>query len=129
MFAAARFLRPFLEYLPRELDENSQKRNCWHQFALDDFGSGMSSLAYLRNLPVDYLKIDRNFVKNLNKDPVNRAIIDSFNNIARAVAIETIAEGVENELVLEELRVLGVNYAQGYGIDRPSPLLFFESKE
>ncbi|MDJ0718020.1 MAG: EAL domain-containing protein [Prochloraceae cyanobacterium] len=99
------------------------------RFALDDFGSGMSSLAYLKNLPVDYLKIDRSFVNNLNNDPVNRAIIDSFNRIAHVMAIETIAEGVENELTLEELRNLGVDYAQGYGIGKPHPLSFAETQK
>ena len=93
-------------------------------FALDDFGNGMSSLTYLKNLPVDYLKIDGSFVKNLAHDPVDYAMVESFNQIARAMGIQTIAEFVEDELILEKLRLMGVDYAQGYGIARPSPLLF-----
>ena len=93
-------------------------------FALDDFGSGMSSLAYLKNLPVDFLKIDGSFVKNIITDPVDYATVDCFNRIGHVMNMQTIAEFVENEPIIEKLRSLGVDYAQGYGIDKPKPLSF-----
>ena len=93
-------------------------------FALDDFGSGMSSLAYLKNLPVDFLKIDGSFVKNILDDPVDHATVDCFNRIGHVMNMQTIAEFVENEPIIEKLRKLGVDYAQGYGIDKPKPLSF-----
>ncbi|MGK7953112.1 MAG: EAL domain-containing protein [Xenococcaceae cyanobacterium] len=93
-------------------------------FALDDFGSGMSSLAYLKNLPVDFLKIDGSFVKNILDDPIDRATVDCFNRIGHVMNMQTIAEFVENESVMARLRKIGVDYAQGYGIDKPKPLSF-----
>ena len=94
------------------------------RFALDDFGSGLSSFAYLMNLPVDYLKIDGSFVKNISNDPVSQAIVEGFNAIAHAMSLKTIAEFVEDEDILQKLREIGVDYAQGYAIDRPIPLEF-----
>lgn len=91
-------------------------------FALDDFGSGMSSLTYLKNLPVDYVKIDGYFVKNILEDPVNAAMIDAINNLTHAIGLQTIAEFVENEQILHKLQALGVDYVQGYGIAKPTPL-------
>ena len=93
-------------------------------FALDDFGSGMSSLNYLKNLPIDYLKIDGNFVKNIVNDPVDRATVECFNRIGEVMNIQTIAEFVENDAIIAQLKEIGVNYAQGYGIERPAPLSF-----
>ncbi|MBD1810832.1 EAL domain-containing protein [Microcoleus sp. FACHB-DQ6] len=93
-------------------------------FALDDFGSGLSSFAYLLNLPVDYLKIDGAFVKNINHNLISQALVEGFNRIAHAMNLETIAEFVEDETILEKLREIGVDYAQGYGIARPVPINF-----
>lgn len=93
-------------------------------FALDDFGSGMSSLNYLKNLPIDYLKIDGNFVKNIVNDPIDRATVECFNRIGEVMNIQTIAEFVENDDIIAQLKEIGVNYAQGYGIDKPAPLCF-----
>ncbi|MEM7064191.1 MAG: EAL domain-containing protein [Cyanobacteria bacterium P01_B01_bin.77] len=92
-------------------------------FALDDFGSGMSSFSYLKHLPVDYLKIDGNFVKEAPTDEVLCAMLQSINNIGHIMGLKTIAEYVENAAVLEKVRSLGIDYAQGYAISRPQPLL------
>ncbi|MES2353489.1 MAG: EAL domain-containing protein [Pseudomonadota bacterium] len=89
------------------------------RFALDDFGSGMSSFAYLKHLAVDFLKIDGGFVKNMVNDPIDRAMVDAINNVGHVMGIRTIAEFVENDAILQELRKMGVDYAQGYGIAKP----------
>ncbi len=93
------------------------------QFALDDFGSGMSSFAYLRTLPIDYLKIDGRFIRNIVNDDIDTAMVTAIHQIAQVMDIRTIAEFVENEAILKKIRGLGIDYAQGYGITRPEPLL------
>ena len=90
--------------------------------ALDDFGSGMSSLSYLKNLPVDYLKIDGSFIKNIVSDRIDYATVECFNHISQIMNIKTIAEFVEDNAILQTLQQIGINYAQGYGIERPQPL-------
>lgn len=92
-------------------------------FALDDFGTGMSSFGYLKDLPVDYLKIDGSFVKNLVHNAVDRAMTEAINQIGHIMSIKTVAEYAENEAIIDELRRMGVDYAQGYGVCRPTPLL------
>ncbi|MEM9978219.1 MAG: EAL domain-containing protein, partial [Cyanobacteria bacterium P01_D01_bin.2] len=91
-------------------------------FALDDFGSGVSSFGYLRSLPVDYLKIDGNLVRNIDKEEYTRTIVDMVNQVAGMMGMKTIAEFVENDRILEKLRELNVNYGQGYASGRPQPL-------
>ena len=92
------------------------------RFALDDFGSGLSSFAYLKNLPVDYLKIDGKFVKDMVENPIDRAMVEAIHHVGSAIGIETIAEFVENEAIAEQLRAIGVDYLQGFGIARPAAL-------
>jgi EAL domain-containing protein (putative c-di-GMP-specific phosphodiesterase class I) len=94
------------------------------QFALDDFGNGMSSFAYLKNLPVDYLKIDGSFVKDMDSDQIDFAMVECFNRLSHVMNIQTIAECVENQSILKKLQKIGVDHAQGYYIDRPKPLVF-----
>ncbi len=91
-------------------------------FALDDFGSGVSSFAHLKALPVDYLKIDGMFVRDIAVDPIDEAMVRSINEIGHVMGLHTIAEFVENDAILERLRVIGVDLVQGYGIGRPEPL-------
>ncbi len=93
------------------------------RFALDDFGSGVSSFSYLRHLPIDYLKIDGNFVRSLLSDPVNCAIVESVNYIGHLMGIQTIAEFVETSDIREQLRVMGIDYVQGFAVHRPVLLL------
>ncbi len=98
-----------------------RKKGC--RFILDDFGSGLSSFAYLRDLQVDFLKIDGEFVQNMMEDRVKRAMVESIHQIGHVMGLQTIAEWVENRQTLEALKELGVDYAQGYWLCRPQPLV------
>lgn len=97
-------------------------RDLGFRFALDDFGSGISSFGYLKNLPVDYLKIDGMFVKGIAHDPIDYAMVKSINEIGQIMGMQTIAEFVENDEIKVKLQELGVNYGQGYGLGKPKPL-------
>ncbi|MCZ6709171.1 MAG: DUF1631 family protein [Gammaproteobacteria bacterium] len=92
------------------------------QFSLDDFGTGLSSYSYLRNLPVDFVKIDGVFVKDIATNPGDYAVVRSINEIGHYMGKKTIAEFVEDDGALELLKEIGVDYAQGYRIEKPSPL-------
>jgi EAL domain-containing protein (putative c-di-GMP-specific phosphodiesterase class I) len=92
------------------------------RFALDDFGAGMSSFTYLKRLPVDYVKIDGAFVKDMFKDAVDFAMVEAIHNIAHRMGLRTVAEFVQNDTTIEMLRGLGVDYVQGYGVEKPRPL-------
>ncbi len=92
------------------------------RFALDDFGIGMSSFAYLKYLPVDFLKIDGTFVRDMASDEMDCAIVDAINRIAHILGMQTVGEIVEDQATLDRLRLLGVDYAQGFHIARPEPL-------
>ena len=92
------------------------------KFSLDDFGSGMSSFGYLRNLPVDYLKIDGSFIRNICRDSIDLAMVESINRIGHIMGKQTIAEFVEDDATIALLRKIGVDCAQGYGIAEPKPM-------
>jgi len=103
-------------YFMREL----QARGC--KFSLDDFGSGVSSFMYLRTLPVDFLKIDGQFISQVATDPIDRSMVEAISKIGRALGIHTVAECVESQDVLEELKRIGVDFVQGFHMARPRPL-------
>jgi diguanylate cyclase (GGDEF)-like protein len=95
-------------------------------FALDDFGSGLSSFSYLTSLPVDYLKIDGTFVMDIDKDPMHYAMVKSINEVGHVMGIKTIAEYTASTHILERLREIGVDHAQGYAVARPVSLESFD---
>ncbi|MFN3239293.1 MAG: EAL domain-containing protein, partial [Pseudomonadales bacterium] len=92
------------------------------EFSLDDFGTGLSSYSYLRNLPVDYLKIDGVFVKDIKTNPSDYAVVKSINEIGHFMGKKTIAEYVEDDEILEILKEIGVDFAQGFGIEKKMPI-------
>ncbi len=96
------------------------------KFSLDDFGSGLSSFTYLKNLPVDYLKIDGQFIRNVAEDAVDESMVRAISSVGHAMGIETIAERVETKQVLDKLGALGIEFAQGYYIARPASVASFE---
>jgi diguanylate cyclase (GGDEF)-like protein/PAS domain S-box-containing protein len=89
------------------------------RFSLDDFGSGLSSFAYLKNLEVDFLKIDGMFVKAIVNNKIDRAMVESINNVGHVMGLHTIAEFAENDDIINMLKEIGVDYAQGYGVAKP----------
>jgi diguanylate cyclase (GGDEF)-like protein/PAS domain S-box-containing protein len=95
-------------------------RGC--QFSLDDFGSGLSSFMYLKTLPVDFLKIDGQFIAEIASDPIDRSMVEAISKVGKALGIATVAECVETVEVLEELKRIGVDYAQGHYLARPRPI-------
>ncbi len=97
-----------------------KRKGC--RFALDDFGSGLSSFGYLKNLAVDFVKIDGSFIRDIDQRAVDREIVEAITSIARVMGLKSIAEFVETAAALDLLREIGVDYAQGYHVARPMPL-------
>jgi diguanylate cyclase (GGDEF)-like protein len=89
-------------------------------FALDDFGSGMSSFSYLRSLPVDFIKIDGQFVRNMGNDKMSKSIVEAVNNIAHVAGLKTIGEHAESVEIIQDLKDIGVDFAQGNALEKPS---------
>lgn len=109
-----------LEVALRFFHSFSNDLNC--KFSLDDFGTGHSSFAYLKNMPVDFVKIDGQFVRDITTDPIDMAMVRSINEIAQIMGKKTIAEFVENEQILKQLKLIGIDYVQGYHIAKPVAL-------
>lgn len=97
-------------------------RDLGFYFALDDFGSGTSAFGYLKNLPVDYIKIDGSFMQEIEKDSLNRAMVEMINRVGHLMGVKTVGESAETELIIAELQSIGVDFAQGYGSQMPLPL-------
>ncbi len=97
-------------------------KNLGCRFSLDDFGSGLSSFGYLKNLPVDFLKIDGSFVRDMDTDPMNHAIVEAIHQVGHSLSIRTIAEFVENQGIASQLKAIGVDFGQGYHFSKPEPL-------
>jgi diguanylate cyclase (GGDEF)-like protein len=116
-----------------KMDETLEFINTFHKlgclFALDDFGSGFSSYNYLKNLPVDQVKIDGSFVKDILVDPIDMAMVSSIKDVAKAMRMETVAEFVESTEIMVALGKMGVDFAQGYGIAKPHTLNDFIALE
>jgi PAS domain S-box-containing protein len=104
----------------RRLAERLRERGC--RFALDDFGTGFAGISSLKALPLDYLKIDREFVRDIGVSETDQQVVSATINLARAFGLQTIAEGVEDQPTLDVLRALGVDFAQGYFLGRPAPV-------
>jgi EAL domain-containing protein (putative c-di-GMP-specific phosphodiesterase class I) len=96
-------------------------RQLGSQFALDDFGSGFRAFFYLKNLPFDYIKIDGDFVRGLDRSPTDQLIVQAIAQIAEGMQIRTIAEFVTDDTTLDILRRAGIDYVQGYHIGHPAP--------
>ncbi|WP_372870848.1 putative bifunctional diguanylate cyclase/phosphodiesterase [Shewanella sp.] len=106
----------------RALDMLRSLRKKGFSFAIDDFGSGFASYGYLRELPVDYVKIDGCFVRQLAGNAKDYAIVKSIHDVCAVMGIETVAEFVESQEIIRKLEEIGINYAQGYAVGRPKPL-------
>jgi diguanylate cyclase (GGDEF)-like protein len=93
------------------------------RFALDDFGTGLSSLTYLKQFPVDYLKIDGSFIRDITSNPIDRKLVDAINNLSRTLNIKTVAEFVDSEETLSLLSNMGIDYVQGFFINKPQAVI------
>jgi EAL domain-containing protein (putative c-di-GMP-specific phosphodiesterase class I) len=105
-----------------------QLRKAGCQIALDDFGVGMSSFGYLKNLPVDMIKIDGSFVQDLTSDPMSHAIVRAVTDIGHQRGMQVVAEWVDSEAIIQALAALGVDHAQGYALHRPEPAMMYRER-
>lgn len=112
-----------VRHLQRTARLMTEMRRTGCRFALDDFGSGLSSFSYLKHLPVDYLKIDGDFVRDINTDPVDLAMVRAIHEVGQILGLTTIAEHVEDDAIRARLAEVGVTHGQGYGLARPEPLV------
>lgn len=112
-----------VRHLQRTARLMTEMRRTGCHFALDDFGSGLSSFSYLKHLPVDYLKIDGDFVRDINTDPVDLAMVRAIHEVGQILGLTTIAEHVEDDAIRARLVEVGVTHGQGFGLDRPEPLV------
>jgi diguanylate cyclase (GGDEF)-like protein/PAS domain S-box-containing protein len=112
-----------IESLSRAVGFMNRLRKIGVSFALDDFGNGFTSFAYLKNLPVDYLKIDGSFVRDVDTDPISLAMVEAIHRIGHVMGMKTIAEFVTSPSVKQKLAGIGVDYVQGYEIARPAPVV------
>ncbi|MCP4410866.1 MAG: EAL domain-containing protein [Gammaproteobacteria bacterium] len=111
-----------INHLSKAAQFMAQVKEFGCRFALDDFGKGLSSFTYLRDLPVDYLKINGSFVQGMIEDPVDEAMVAAINQLGHVIGLKTIAEYAETPAIVEQLRKLGIDYAQGYAIGEPQPI-------
>ncbi|PWG65522.1 DUF1631 family protein [Spiribacter halobius] len=111
-----------VQNLSRAADLIHEVKRLGCRFSLDDFGSGLSSYSYLKNLPVDYLKVDGQFIRTIDNDAADHAMVRSINELAHFLGKRTIAEYVENDDILAQVREIGLDFGQGYGISRPMPI-------
>ena len=109
-------------HLGRTREFINRLRGAGCRFALDDFGTGVSSFAYLKHLPVDYLKLDGSFVRDITREPIDRAMVEAIHRLSTIMGFETIAEFVEDAATLDMLETIGVNYGQGFLLGRPEPI-------
>ncbi|MGB5354038.1 MAG: EAL domain-containing protein, partial [Woeseia sp.] len=108
--------------LQRAQDMLNRFRKLGCRLALDDFGTGQCSFAYLKDLPVQYVKIDGSFIRDVLENPLSEAIVESVCKIAKVINARTVAEYVENDLILQRMKQAGIDFAQGYRVGRPEPL-------
>jgi EAL domain-containing protein (putative c-di-GMP-specific phosphodiesterase class I) len=108
--------------LPKAQDLMSRLKLLGCRFSLDDFGSGLSSFGYLKSLPVDFLKIDGSFIRDIAQNPVHRAMVEAIHKVGQVIGIQTIAEFVEDTTTLDVVNNIGIDYAQGYAVGRERAL-------
>lgn len=111
-----------LTHMERAMRFIQRMRALGCRFALDDFGSGMSSFGYLKQLPVDLVKIDGSFIRDIQSDPMSHSIVQALTGICHQAQVKVVAEFVETMAIADVLRILGVDFAQGYALHRPQPL-------
>jgi diguanylate cyclase (GGDEF)-like protein/PAS domain S-box-containing protein len=112
--------------LQKAADFMQELRQIGCKFALDDFGTGMSSFAYLKTLPIDYLKIDGCFVREIDRDPIAKAMVEAINKVGQVMGIKTITEFVSSDVIRKTVTEMGVDYGQGYNIAEPRVLVRFD---